>query len=574
MDKLIERELLAGMAEQARLRRHRRRGRGPDRRRQDHRRWAARAVTRPDAAEGRAASTTSPSRASSASQLQQTPNAFVEEQKKEMLASRVREPRARQRHRLAGRGEGRLRPQEPPGQPRVHALRQPPAGGRGRADATTRSPPTPAKNEAKLKEIYEQKKFLYEKAPAAAPDPADPGQAAPRRRREGRQGGAREGRRAGGKAEARREGIGQEGLTFAELAKQSSDDAATKARGGDLGWRARGGTNLQGEAEDKLFAAKNGAIVGPLKGNDGYVITQGRGLARGTHPVREGASWSWPRRSCARNRASARAKAAAEAALAKAKENPTATLKTIFPPPSDTQEASGADAGAAPRVEETGLFALRATPEGVVVEGIGVSNALAKAAFALTTDKPLAGPFAIGDNFFVVRLKERKEPDLADFEKRKLELAREAELAKGERVLSDWTHAALRGGEGGEAHLREPRRAQVREEQQRAGQLRALRRAVTASSGVSGRWPTRKRRWPSPSRTVARCSRSKTAIWARRSSSTCRWTGRASPPCPKAEPASRTACAAGADACARRTCWSTASAWRRWREGTAAARRR
>ena len=40
---------------------------------------------------------------------------------------------------------------------------------------------------------------------------------------------------------------------------------------------------------------------------------------------------------------------------------------------------------------------------------------------------------------------------MAEFEKRKLELAREAELAKGERVLTDWTRAALRGGEGGEA---------------------------------------------------------------------------------------------------------------------------
>src|SRR4029079_11303770 len=133
-----------------------------------------------------------------------------------------------------------------------------------------------------------------------------------------------------------------------------------------------------------------------------------------------------------------RAKAAADAALAKAKESPTSTLKTIFPPPSDTQEASGGDAGAGPRVEETGLFAMRATPEGVVVEGIGVSNAVAKAAFALTTDKPLAGPFTIGDNLYVIRLKERKEADLADFEKRKMELAREAERVKGERVLSDW----------------------------------------------------------------------------------------------------------------------------------------
>ena len=41
----------------------------------------------------------------------------------------------------------------------------------------------------------------------------------------------------------------------------------------------------------------------------------------------------------------------------------------------------------------------------------------------------------------VVRLKERKDPDLAEFEKRKVELAREAELTKWERVLTDWTTA-------------------------------------------------------------------------------------------------------------------------------------
>ena len=88
------------------------------------------------------------------------------------------------------------------------------------------------------------------------------------------------------------------------------------------------------------------------------------------------------------------------------------------------------------------MFSMRASPEGAVVEGIGVSNAVAKAAFALTADKPLAGPFAIGDNQFIIRLKERKDPDLADFERRKLELARDAEMAKGDRVLSDWTYSA------------------------------------------------------------------------------------------------------------------------------------
>ena len=113
----------------------------------------------------------------------------------------------------------------------------------------------------------------------------------------------------------------------------------------------------------------------------------------------------------------------------------------------------------------------------MVVEGIGISNTVAKAAMALTTEKPLAGPFAVGDNFFVLRLKERKEPDLADFEKRKLELAREAELAKGERVLSDWTHAACVEAKEAKRIFVNTGRAQVRRRAERAGQLRALRAA-------------------------------------------------------------------------------------------------
>ena len=142
-----------------------------------------------------------------------------------------------------------------------------------------------------------------------------------------------------------------------------------------------------------------------------------------------------------REQATAKAKDAAATTLAKLKQTPGATMKTTFPPPSDSQEATGGDTGPTPRVEETGLFALRANREGALVEGIGVSSPLAKAAFALTPEAPFAGPFEVNDSFVIVRLKERKEPNLADFDKKKPELVREAELAKGERVLGDWTRA-------------------------------------------------------------------------------------------------------------------------------------
>ena len=43
-------------------------------------------------------------------------------------------------------------------------------------------------------------------------------------------------------------------------------------------------------------------------------------------------------------------------------------------------------------------------------------------------------------NYFF-KFEERKDPDLAEFEKRKVELTHDAELVKWERVLTDWTTA-------------------------------------------------------------------------------------------------------------------------------------
>ncbi len=366
--------------------------------------------------------------------LQQTPTAFLAQQKKEMLASRMRN--------LLRSGVA-VSPDEVKAdftrknrQVNLEYIRF--TSRRYEAEVSPTDAEISAyaaKNEAKLKEMYEQKKFVYEKAPpqrrlrqilVKLPHDAD----------------EKADKAARAKADALAEKLKRGGKagSFAEVAKQS-DDSATKGRGGDLGWRARGNTNLSGEAEDKLFAAKDGTIVGPLKGAEGYVISKVEGQREGQIPF-EKARNELAEEKLRQEMGSARAKAAAAAALTKANESPTATLKTVFPPPSDTQEASATDAGAAPRVEETGLFALRVTPEGPVVEGIGVSSEIAKAAFALTAAKPLAGPFALGDNFFIIRLKERKEPDLADYERRQLELVREAEQAKGERVLSDWSHAA------------------------------------------------------------------------------------------------------------------------------------
>ena len=299
-----------------------------------------------------------------------------------------------------------------------------------------------AKNEAKLKELYEQKRFVYEKVsderklrqilikvPHDATDAQDKA--------------ARD--KANALADKLKKGAkvsGKDGVTFAEVARSSSDDATSKAQGGELGWRAHGAANLPAVVEEKVWKASNDAIVGPLRGTDGYVITKVEGKRDGSVSF-EQAKLELAEQKLREERSDAKAKAAATETVAKLQAAPTKSMKDLFPTTaSDKDEASAApDPAAGPRVEETGLFSLRASREGAIVEGIGVSTPLAKAAFALTPAAPGAGPFEVGGTFVVVRLKERKDPDLAEFEKRKIELQREAELTKWERVLTDWTTA-------------------------------------------------------------------------------------------------------------------------------------
>jgi len=138
--------------------------------------------------------------------------------------------------------------------------------------------------------------------------------------------------------------------------------------------------------------------------------------------------------------------------MTKAKAGGGKTLKELFPPKSDDKDDSQSQAKSGklaklpaqdtetPRAEETGLFSRRGSREGAIVEGLGISNALSKAAFELKPNAPLAGPFEIAGSWVIVRLKERKEPDMAEYEKKKLDLQRDAELNKWMEVLTDWSH--------------------------------------------------------------------------------------------------------------------------------------
>jgi len=235
---------------------------------------------------------------------------------------------------------------------------------------------------------------------------------------------------------------------FAKLAKELSADASTKPHGGDLGWRRKGALGLGVDAaeDDKVLGAKPGDVLGPLKlaAGDGVVLVLVEKTREGDISFEQAkdelAAEGWRK-----DKAIALAKADADKAMSLAKATPDKAWKDLFPGVDEDAAAAKpnakAKAGTEPpltvKAEETGLFARR----GNVVEGIGISAELSNAAFNLKPTAPLAGPFEVADSQLLVRLKERQDPSPADFDKKKLELVRDAELAKGNEVVSAWVQA-------------------------------------------------------------------------------------------------------------------------------------
>jgi peptidyl-prolyl cis-trans isomerase D len=231
------------------------------------------------------------------------------------------------------------------------------------------------------------------------------------------------------------------GAALADFAKTLSSDEHARARGGFIGWRKKGFTSLGAALDEKVFAAgtKKGDLIGPEKTERGYELVQVEDFREGDIPF-EAAVHELADEAIHTERAKAKAKAEAQALLDKVKKG--AKLEDLVPKeaPAETQEEKIQRAMAhrfnePPKLEETKLFSRR----GDLVQEIGVSKELARRAFELKPGE-LAGPIETGGGYVVVRLKERKEPDLADFQKRKDEIIRDYARTKWTEVLDDWAH--------------------------------------------------------------------------------------------------------------------------------------
>ena len=230
------------------------------------------------------------------------------------------------------------------------------------------------------------------------------------------------------------------GDDFAALATKLSEEDATKAKGGDIGWKEIARLGLGPDDQKKVTDAKPTGVVGDvLRSDQGFVVMKIEARREGDIGL-ELVEREIAGKLVMTDRRKARAKEMAEQTLKKVKDG--GKLESMFPRKKEEQEEPSSQPRLArpkllgvPELEETGLFERR----GNVISQIGVSADLAKAAFDAKPDKPLLDKvWEVAGAYIVAALKERQEPVPAEFDKQKDEFTRRQQLQKWGEVLSDW----------------------------------------------------------------------------------------------------------------------------------------
>jgi peptidyl-prolyl cis-trans isomerase D len=231
------------------------------------------------------------------------------------------------------------------------------------------------------------------------------------------------------------------GADFAQVAKDVSSDERTKKRGGEIGWRKKTFTGLGESLDAKVFAAKKGDLLGPERTDRGFELVRVEDFREGDVPLAE-AEKEIAVDEVRKEKAKAKAKADAQVLMDRVHKGEK--LETIVPKEAPDAEGTSPQekqlkallqkASEPVKLQETGLFSRR----GEIIQDIGISKELAKQAFDLKMGET-AGPFDVGTGYVVVRVKEHKDPDLADFEKRKADIVRESERTKWAELVDTWS---------------------------------------------------------------------------------------------------------------------------------------
>jgi len=224
------------------------------------------------------------------------------------------------------------------------------------------------------------------------------------------------------------------GQALTASAKKLTADAKSGVTYQAASWKREGSEGLGTPLWTEVMAAADNAVIGPKTAEGAVYVVKVLATREGDQTY-EQVKLELADEALRKSMSGVKAKSAAEAALATAKQafekDATKTLKDVFPSPAEGSTLTADE----PRAEETGSF----MREGINIDGIGRSADLAKAAWSLTKENPFFGPVEVASSYVFVRLKERKDPDAAEFEKSKATETQMAATVKSYQVLTEWS---------------------------------------------------------------------------------------------------------------------------------------
>lgn len=219
------------------------------------------------------------------------------------------------------------------------------------------------------------------------------------------------------------------GKDFAALAKSESDDAGSKAQGGDLSWLEKGVTDPA--FESALFAMKKGDISDPVKSDEGYHVIQLRDVhAEKVRPFEE-----------------VKDELAKKYLETQREHAYSETSGKLIDATLDASDLAPAAKDLHLDVQKTPLF----TRAGGA--GIAANPAVVKAAFSndVLVDGRVSGPIELGPNHIVVvRVDQHEKPAPQPLETVRDDIRKKLiaqDVAKAARERADTLYARLQKGE-------------------------------------------------------------------------------------------------------------------------------